>query len=168
MKRLEIELGSKYGKLTIVEEVEGVVRPNNRIRRKLLCLCDCGNQKVISLDSLRTNHTISCGCVNKEINSKLKTTHGLYKTEGYYSWYNMKQRCTNPNRKCYKDYGGRGIKVCDRWDSFENFIKDMGERPKGYSIDRINSDGNYEPSNCRWADRDTQIKNRKNYKKNAK
>ena len=83
------------------------------------------------------------------------------KTPTYLSWDNMIQRCTNPNRPEYPYYGGRGITVCDRWRSYENFLADMGERPDGLTLDRINNDGNYEPGNCRWADRETQVRNRR-------
>jgi hypothetical protein len=85
------------------------------------------------------------------------------------TWSNIKQRCYNVNNKDYKHYGGRGIKVCDRWlESFENFLEDMGDRPDGYSLDRIDNNENYEPSNCRWADKETQIKNRRRYKNQPK
>jgi len=94
--------------------------------------------------------------------ANLNKTHGQYKTPEYIIWKAMKARCKNPNNKYY---GAKGIKVCDRWvNSFENFISDMGKKPEGFSIDRINGTGNYESSNCRWADRETQIKNRKKYK----
>lgn len=88
-------------------------------------------------------------------------THGMYKTPTYNSWNNMVQRCTNPNRDEYAYYGGRGITVCERWLKFENFLADMGERPEGLSLDRIDSNGNYEPGNCRWVDSATQATNRR-------
>ena len=92
--------------------------------------------------------------------------HGFHKTSEYRSWQHMKARCMNPNNHNYKYYGGRGITIYEKWiNSFENFINDMGKKPNDYSIDRIDNNGNYEPSNCRWADKETQIKNRRNYKK---
>jgi hypothetical protein len=159
MKRLEIELGSKYDRWTIQEEssVNG--------RRYVIAKCDCGNERLVNLQSIIRGSSKSCGCLNNERISDLNKSHQSYKTPEYIIWKAMKARCKNVNNKYY---GGKGVTVCDRWvNSFENFIQDMGKMPEGYSIDRINSDGNYEPSNCRWADKDTQIKNRKNYNKNV-
>ena len=158
MKRLKIELGSKYYRWTIQEE-----KPSVNGRRYVIAKCDCGNERLVNLQSIIKGSSKSCGCVGIEKIGNLNKSHQLYKTPEYIIWKAMKARCKNVNNKYY---GGKGIMVCDRWvNSFENFIQDMGKMPKGYSIDRINSDGNYEPSNCRWADKDTQIKNRKNYKK---
>lgn len=89
------------------------------------------------------------------------TTHGKSKTPEYHAWVNMKDRCLNPKHKQYKDYGGRGIQICERWLKLENFFKDMGERPSGLTLDRINNDGNYEPSNCKWATWKEQQNNRR-------
>jgi hypothetical protein len=164
-KKLEIKSGDKYGRLTIVKEVEPYVSPSGKTYRKFNCLCECGNKIDTQLTSLTSNLTTSCGCYKKEKVIERSTTHGLYKTEGYYSWYNMKQRCYNSNLKRYEDYGGRGIKICDRWlNSFENFLTDMGEKPTPqHSIDRIDVNGNYEPSNCRWATpKEQRINQRKN------
>ncbi len=161
MKRLEIELGSKYERWTIEEE-----KPSVNGRRYVIAKCDCGNERLVNLKSITRGKSKSCGCLNNERIGNLNKSHQLSKTPEYIIWKAMKARCKNVNNKYY---GGKGVTVCDRWvNSFENFIQDMGKMPEGYSIDRINSDGNYEPSNCRWADKDTQIKNRKNYKKNAK
>jgi len=114
----------------------------------LLCRCDCGSEKAYRRYCLESGSTRSCGCYRTE----LRTTHGKSKTRSYRSWMGMILRCHNKDNKGYGDYGNRGIKVCSRWRySFKNFFADMGERPEGLSIDRINNEGNYESSNCRWA-----------------
>jgi hypothetical protein len=166
-KRIEIKIGDRYNKLSIVKEIE-----KEGVYRVFLCNCDCGNEVKVRLGNLRNNHTTSCGCFRKEIMGKLglsSITHGMIKTSEYNSWASMKNRCDNPNSRDYKNWGGRGIKICKEWYSFNNFIKDMGMKPdKTYSIDRINNDGNYEPSNCRWVDSKTQNNNRRpKTKKNA-
>lgn len=114
-------------------------------------------------------HTQSCGCIRKETAAALKLSHGQapknHKTKTYQRWRGIKQRCTNPKHISYKNYGGRGITVCERWLSYENFFADMGVAPDGMYIDRINNDGNYEPSNCRWTDPVTSARNRRHKKK---
>ena len=149
-KVLELK-GQRFGRLTIIKRVENDKWKN----AKWLCQCDCGNVKKINGYELKNGHTKSCGCLQKERASKARKTHGhkinRVVTKTYTAWQSMLKRCDNPKNKNYKDYGGRGIKVCDRWlHSFENFLSDIGKAPNGLTLDRKNNNGNYEPNNCRW------------------
>lgn len=142
--------GQTYNKLTAIEYSGG---------GKWKCLCECGNYTNVKRGDLARNHTKSCGCLAVE-NAK---THGKRDSKEYNSWHGMKNRCLNENHVHYKHYGGRGITVCDEWkDSFENFYKDMGDKPTPqHSIDRINVNGNYTPENCRWATKKEQSLNKR-------
>jgi hypothetical protein len=170
MKKIIVNNGEKFNRLTIIQEIEKHIKPSGEKIRMFECLCDCGNIKKVSLSDLRSNNTKSCGCLNLENlkNSSIKHSHWINgnPTSEYNSYQALKQRCYNKNRKNYFNYGGRGIKVCDRWlNSFINFLEDMGPKPNNkYSIDRIDVNGNYEPSNCRWSTQKEQQNNKRNNK----
>lgn len=173
--------GERFGRLTVIKKSDR--DSSNKILWE--CKCDCGTITKARTNSLTSGHTSSCGCFNKEISSKKAIemsgekhpnfTHGHttkandFYSRTYKSWRAMKARCLNQNHKHYKFYGGKGIKICDRWlgkYGFDNFLKDMGERPVGKTLDRIESNGNYERSNCRWATPKEQAQNRN--KRNTK
>ncbi len=150
-------VGQKFHRLTVISRTINSKQGNTQ----WTCLCNCGNKVIVIGVNLNHNRTKSCGCLNRELLIKTNTTHGLRKTPEYRSWSDIIQRCLNPNNKRYNNYGGRGIKVCQHWNnSFEAFIKDMRFKPTPkHSIERINNNGNYEPSNCKWATSSQQARN---------
>lgn len=153
-------LGQRFGRLTVIAESDERTSWGSM---KWVCKCDCGTIKTIDAQALKKGYTTSCGCYHKEELTKRATKHGHSRVRRvsptYHSWAQMFTRCYNKNDPAYKYYGARGIKVCDSWHKFENFLKDMGERPEGKSIDRIDFNGDYEPGNCRWITQKEQTNN---------
>lgn len=125
------------------------------------CACDCGAVRTVRGADLRSGKSVSCGCYFRECVKHRFVTHGKSRTTEHRIWQNLKDRCLNPKNPAYKNYGGRGISVCKRWMKFENFYADMGARPKGLTLERINNDDGYKPSNCCWATRKAQSINRR-------
>jgi hypothetical protein len=152
-------IGQRFGRLVVLAETTRRDRAGNILWK---CRCDCKRTCFTTRTRLRRGNTRSCGCLRKEFDHLLPTrpvTHGMSQTPTFNSWCTMRRRCYDPNFKDYKYYGERGITVCERWQSFENFYADMAERPPGTTLDRRNADAQYNKQNCRWADHTTQMNN---------
>jgi hypothetical protein len=151
-----ISVWMRFWMLSVVKEEE-----KRWYFRMFLCKCECGNQKIVQIYNLLKWKTISCGCYWKNLQSR--KTHWMYWTPEYKTWAWIKDRCYNKNNISYKNYGGRWITVCDKWfNSFENFYDDMWLRPAWTSIDRIDTNWNYEPWNCKWSNSFEQARNKRN------
>lgn len=170
MPKFEDLVGKKFGRLTVIKRVEDHIYPSGYHRPRWLCLCECGNEVIVQACHLKSGNTTSCGCFHKEKASDANKKHGLYYTRLHKIWIGMKARCYNPNNKRFKNYGARNIKVCDEWkDDFKCFYD--WSMANGYdetaeymkcTIDRIDVNDDYKPSNCRWVDIKTQNRNKRN------
>lgn len=155
--------GKRFSMWTVKHRAES----NKHGGAQWLCVCDCGTEKIVPATTLVQGKSRSCGCSTKLLQSISLTTHGHSRRRGkgfsktYSSWHAMRCRCLNPKHKQYADYGGRGIRVHETWNKFENFLADMGERPEDKTLDRIDVDGNYEPGNCKWSTQKEQTANRR-------
>jgi hypothetical protein len=162
-RKNEIIIGEKHNKLTVIDDLGNRKVGTSGNYRFVKVKCECGNEKELLYNDVKSGHTKSCGCQNISKIKERMTTHNNSTTRLYSIWKDMRRRCNNPTRRNYKNYGGRGIKVCDEWEDFAVFKE--WSMSHGYndalSIERINVDGNYEPSNCEWIPRSKQNENRR-------
>lgn len=157
-------IGRQFGRLTVIEELDYHIYPSGEKRRRFKCLCECGNHSIVTMNNLRTGKTNSCGCLRDETTKHINYAHGLRKHPLYGVWCNVKTRCYNANTERYKDYGGRGIEMCNEWkNDFSSFYKWAVENgwEKGLLLDRINNDGWYSPDNCRFVNYFVNARNRR-------
>lgn len=162
--RLENLNGKIFGRLAVIGRAPDYVSPKGQRCTMWVTRCECGaDPKPVNARALKTGKVISCRCAGLEKIKAASTLHGMSHTVEHRAWIAMHRRCSDQNEKCYKNYGGRGIRVCDRWTTFLPFLEDMGKCPLGHSIERNDVDGNYTPDNCRWA---TDVEQARNTRRN--
>lgn len=155
-------VGKQFGRLTVISETDRRRKPCGSPERRWICLCVCGAETAVSQASLTSGNTRSCGCLLQETRGLNNKIHGDTRSPEWVAWVAMRDRCVN-QRGAYQYHAGKGIRVCKRWQEFQNFLSDMGRKPTpAHSLDRVDSNGDYDPSNCRWATRTEQNRNRSN------
>lgn len=152
--------GQRFGKLTVVERI-----PTKKGKSRFVCMCDCGVESIVIGSDLNSGNTTSCGCYKKVIGCTSNLIHGGAAGDlagSYRSWRSMKQRCTEQNSRGWREYGAKGVTVCESWMTYENFYSDMGDRPNGCSLERVDVTQGYSPENCKWIPLSEQSKNKRN------
>lgn len=169
MKEVKNLYGLSFNRWTVIGKHQRVEQKTSGVYKTMWpCRCSCGTERLVHASTLKSGESKSCGCLKQELATRRGTKHGFSKTQAYASWVGARRRCTDETCEAYENYGGRGIQMCDRWlDDFEAFLQDMGDRPEGYTLDRIDVNGNYEPENCRLVTMTTQIVNRRKTRRNT-